>query len=954
MKNRLLATSIVALGMFYSAEGMKYELAMANIQMIWSPHENVHYDVLPDSKSIYKGIYSEYMYIPLSLINISNERKIKEYWLLDDSMSYLFHLEASAFLFNSEAGKTGKSNHILCDPPLSGNINKLISSSSYLLGIINDNQIFENVSLSGIQYSFNDGTVYVKTKGVYRYGDLLREVVHTYKENIQDKNCAMVIKHAIENLNKISGKKIVDDETIELIKQIGLRPRLSDACIFYAPKYFNTLDDHINLTFVSKRFRGNMEKSHYNPVSVNTKTVEFFTNIETLPVYSKDDEYLEGERIQLYVDWYNPVEFSKRSNNKNIEFKKVAFDEDGFKHLLKTEGNELVKKEIITLADVNAGYIKEKIKSIDLVKFVKESGVKITEIGDSCFSECFSLTSITLPTEVTKIGYGCFGGCHSLTSINIPSTLKGLGDWCFHGCYSLKSITIHNGVTKIGTSCFSDCHSLTSINIPSTLKELGDSCFSECFSLTSITLPPGVTNIGIWCFRGCSSLKSITLPNEVTNIGLWCFEGCSSLKSITLPNGVTKIRNCCFSGCTKLQFVNIMKSDGDIKQVNVKNVERKAYKIKCEIDKLHKEENDKQAIDCPTESLNNISGNNSAFEDITSAWQEINVGNESIAEDCQYNDSIKQTEWRPRLSDACIFYASKYFNTLADHVNLLNVSKHFRLNMEKFHYNPISVNEKTVKYFPNVETLHIYNENDKYLEGGRIFQYVDWYNNFFSEALKIRKENPEKNIEFKKVVLAKYSFAEFLNKNGEELVPKGIMTIIHDKGGYYKHNIQSIDLVKFEKEYNVRIAELGDGCFRGYESLESLILPSSLEKIGCECFWECKSLKKIIITGQITEIERQCFYYCNFLKEIVIPNSVTKLAEGSFQKCVSLESITLPGTLEEIGDECFSGCPKLSTIKFVRENGEMQTVNITHDYNPTKQIQDELKKVRHLNLNSNK
>ncbi len=216
-KSKLLVTGVVVFRMFYSAECMKYGLAGANVQMIRSHHKNVHYDVLPDSKSICKGIYSEYMYIPLSLINISNERKIQEYWLLDDSVSYLFHLEASAFLLNSEVEKAYKRNHILCDLPLSGNVNKLISRSAYLLGIINDSQAFWNVSISGLQYAFSDGTVYVKTKGVYRYGDLLRELVHTYKENIQDVNYRKVMYHAIENLNK--GGRLIG---LEMAVSVGI------------------------------------------------------------------------------------------------------------------------------------------------------------------------------------------------------------------------------------------------------------------------------------------------------------------------------------------------------------------------------------------------------------------------------------------------------------------------------------------------------------------------------------------------------------------------------------------------------------------------------------------------------------------------------------------------------------------------------------------------------------
>ena len=46
--------------------------------------------------------------------------------------------------------------------------------------------------------------------------------------------------------------------------------------------------------------------------------------------------------------------------------------------------------------------------------------------------------------------------------------------------------------------------------------------------------------------------------------------------------------------------------------------------------------------------------------------------------------------------------------------------------MEKFHYNPISVNQHTVKLFPNIETLNIYKNEDQYLKGGRIQRYIDW------------------------------------------------------------------------------------------------------------------------------------------------------------------------------------------------------------------------------------
>ena len=64
----------------------------------------------------------------------------------------------------------------------------------------------------------------------------------------------------------------------------------------------------------------------------------------------------------------------------------------------------------------------------------KGKAYPVTELGNSCFSDCGSLTSITLPSSVTSLGSYCFGGCRSLTSITIPSSVTSLGDNCFTQC----------------------------------------------------------------------------------------------------------------------------------------------------------------------------------------------------------------------------------------------------------------------------------------------------------------------------------------------------------------------------------------------------------------------------------------------------------------------------------------------------------------------------------------
>ena len=84
-------------------------------------------------------------------------------------------------------------------------------------------------------------------------------------------------------------------------------------------------------------------------------------------------------------------------------------------------------------------------------------------IADSAFSNCFSLTSVTIPNSVTSIGEGAFRGCRSLTSVTIPNSVTSIGSSAFYDCWSLTSVTIPNSVTSIGSYAFYVCFSLKSV-----------------------------------------------------------------------------------------------------------------------------------------------------------------------------------------------------------------------------------------------------------------------------------------------------------------------------------------------------------------------------------------------------------------------------------------------------------------------------------------------------------
>ena len=238
----------------------------------------------------------------------------------------------------------------------------------------------------------------------------------------------------------------------------------------------------------------------------------------------------------------------------------------------------------------------------------------VTNIDDSAFSSCRSLSEIVIPSSVTSIDDSAFSSCRSLSEIVIPSSVTSIGDWAFVGCSSLSEIVIPSSVTSIGEGAFSHCDSLSEIVIPSSVTSIGDWAFSSCRSLKYISIPKSViclngnpfakwkgkleclspnfvyeddvlfnkdksriisfrnqniksyvipssvTSIGDRAFSCCRSLSEIVISSSVTSIGDLAFSDCDSLSEIVIPSSVTSIGDLAFSDCRSLSKIVIPSS----------------------------------------------------------------------------------------------------------------------------------------------------------------------------------------------------------------------------------------------------------------------------------------------------------------------------------------------------------------------------------------------------------
>ncbi|KAL7718469.1 Leucine rich repeat containing protein BspA family protein [Entamoeba marina] len=240
--------------------------------------------------------------------------------------------------------------------------------------------------------------------------------------------------------------------------------KLDSYSMLIVSKYLKTKNDFINLICVCKKFKETTEKLRFNPISI--KSLKLFPNIQTQYLYNEDDIKIEG------IDNY---EISYRVNYDQLDY------------------------------DNN---IPEGATIIDDIFFVCDYDI----VGNMEFYEI----QLIIPITIKELGYACFSNCFLLTSNTLPSSLTSLGNDCFYGCSLLKSINLPSRLISLSSRCFSYCSSLISINIPSTVTSLGDRCFKCCSCLKKIN---GMENLKIRykCFYKCDKLK-----NNPTNSNYHC------------------------------------------------------------------------------------------------------------------------------------------------------------------------------------------------------------------------------------------------------------------------------------------------------------------------------------------------------------------------------------------------------------------------------------------------
>ena len=194
----------------------------------------------------------------------------------------------------------------------------------------------------------------------------------------------------------------------------------------------------------------------------------------------------------------------------------------------------------------------------NLTEFV--FGEEVEHIPDYLCYKLTTLKNLVIGNSVTSIGEWAFHRCTSLTEVTIPNSVTTIGGLAFYSCTGLQKVTIGNSVKSIGDKAFYFCTDLKTVTIGNSVKSIGDKAFYFCNGLTEVSIPNSVTSIGSGTFEDCTGLKTVTIGNSVKSIGSNAFSSCTSLTAITIPNSVTSIESGTFFSCTGLTEVTIPNS----------------------------------------------------------------------------------------------------------------------------------------------------------------------------------------------------------------------------------------------------------------------------------------------------------------------------------------------------------------------------------------------------------
>ena len=532
------------------------------------------------------------------------------------------------------------------------------------------------------------------------------------------------------------------------------------------------------------------------------------------------------------------------------------------------------------------------------------SGVK--KIGESAFSNCSGLTSVTIPNSVTSIGYNAFSDCNGLKVVHISD----MAAWCkiSFGSSAANPLYYAHNLYLNGAL-------ITDLVIPNSVTSIGNYAFSNCSGLTSVTIPNSVTSIGSDAFRGCSGLKSVTIPNSVTSIGSGAFYNCTGLTTNTIPNSVTKIGRDAFYDV--LNIVYSGKATGSPWGAKSVNGYVDGYFVYSDATKTN-------LLGC----LSNIEGEVTIPNTVKSIGQNAFRG-------CKGITSVTIPNSVTSIGSSAFGYCGSL-----KEVHISDMAAWCRISFGSYNANPLDY------------------AHDLYLNGLLITDLVipnsvtSIGNYAFYDCSGLTSVTIPNSV----TSIGSYAFSGCSGLTSVT-IPNSV-TSIGESAFYGCSGLKEVHISDMAAwcrisfgSYNANPLDYAHDLYLNGLLITDLVIPNSVMSIGNYAFYNCSGLTSVTIPNSVTSIGEDAFYGCSGLKEVhisdlatwckigfgsyfanplyyahnlylngslitdlVIPNSVTSIGNYAFYGCSGLTSVTIPNSVTSIGNYAFYNCSGLKYI----------------------------------------
>ncbi len=111
-----------------------------------------------------------------------------------------------------------------------------------------------------------------------------------------------------------------------------------------------------------------------------------------------------------------------------------------------------------------------------------------------------------------------------------------------------------------------------------------------------------------------------------------------------------------------------------------------------------------------------------------------------------------------------------------------------------------------------------------------------------------------------------------------------------------------------------RVTHIAQSAFLENTTVESVVLPDSIKRVGSFAFSRCRVLRTVVMGDGVTDIDSCAFSGCAALETVEWGAGLQSILQEAFKDCTKLDNVTLPERLNMIDTRAFYGCTSLSEI----------------------------------------